>query len=391
MAAIGEEEMELSQRLLDDQKKNQIEKYFSLVNSVKTISRMGAYGMVDLHFVSCYGQKEIIQFVFTNSAFMSLEGVSSELVPYDESNKDAIKTLVLKTCNLHAFEEDMPDNDYIDWSSNGEKLVKKAKEFREQIDLYKTYDNQHHLITKILIEIIEYYLNDYLVEKEHFSLDHIREIQSCFEKAIEEQNYLIYFIKAYTLTNNFHGVLNKHLALYILHYFDRPSSPSLRTKYHLINCLVYIVTLVINHPDIHKYKYNGITYRGVLMNRNDLKYYTIGNYILNRSFVSTSKKRSVAQAFAGDESLVGISDQHQSTEVPVLMKYTITQNHSAIDIAAISTIQDEEEILILPFSVFKVIDKIENYSNMSLPVLVEIDLEEYEDNEEINNKKQKSE
>ncbi|CAF4294470.1 unnamed protein product, partial [Adineta steineri] len=73
------------------------------------------------------------------------------------------------------------------------------------------------------------------------------------------------------------------------------------------------------------------------------------------------------------------------------MKYTITQNHSAIDIAAISTIQDEEEILILPFSVFKVIDKIENYSNMSLPVLVEIDLEEYEDNEEINNKKQKSE
>ena len=72
-------------------------------------------------------------------------------------------------------------------------------------------------------------LNEYLVEQEHFSKDETKNIEN-------------YFIKAYTLTNNFHRVLNKYLALYILHYFDPPFYSSLKTKYRLINCLAHIVT-----------------------------------------------------------------------------------------------------------------------------------------------------
>ena len=74
------------------------------------------------------------------------------------------------------------------------------------------------LITKLLIEIIEYYINEYLFEEEHVSRNDTLNIENQFKKAIEEQNYLKYFIKAYTLTNSFHHILNKHLALYLLEY-----------------------------------------------------------------------------------------------------------------------------------------------------------------------------
>jgi len=145
--------------------------------------------------------------------------------------------------------------------------------------MYKTYDNQHHLITKLFIEIIEYYINQYLVEQEHFSKEHTLNIENYFQKVIEEQNYLKYFINAYTLANNFHYVLNKHLALYFLHYFNTSLYSSFKTKYCLINYLAYIITLLIYHPHIHQYQFNGITYRGLSMKQNNLKCYSIGNYI----------------------------------------------------------------------------------------------------------------
>jgi hypothetical protein len=108
------------------------------------------------------------------------------------------------------------------------------------------------------------------------------------------------------------------------------------------------------------------------MKPNHLKSYSTGNKILNKSFVSTSKTRSVAEVFADNREL---NDQN-SIEIPVLLKYTIKQNETAIDIEHLSIIPDEEEVLILPFSVFKVTNRIENSSNTSSTMLVEIHLEE---------------
>jgi len=387
MTEDSEQTMELSRSLLNPQKHNQIEKYFNLENNIKTIDRMGHYGNVALHVTSCYGYNEVIQLFLTNSALTSLENISSRLTFYDALTMHEIKEL-FKVSNLHDSQEKILDSVYIEWSLNGNNLIKKAKQFREQINLYRTYSNEHHLITNLLIEIIEYYLNEYLLKQERFSKDQTQRIEDYFKKAIEEQNYLKYFIKAYTLTNNFHRVLNKHLALYILHYFDTQSYSSLRTKYRLINCLVHIVTLVINHPDIHKYKYNGISYRGLLMNEKDLECYLISNHILNRSFVSTSKNREVAKLFAGRQENISTktSNRYDLTEIAVLLKYTIKQNQTAIDIEHMSEIPDEEEVLILPFSVFQIKNRFENRAEM----LVIIELEECEDDEQINNEKKKS-
>ncbi|CAF4049070.1 unnamed protein product [Adineta steineri] len=390
MAESNEEMIELNLSLLGNEENNQIERYFNLENNIKTIDRLSSDDRVALHFAHCSGNNEIVQFFFTNEAFTSLAHISSQLTLYDKSKRNEIKELFLKTYNLHDFQEEIPDNNYIIWSISDDNLIEKGKEFRRQIDLYKNYDNQHHLITKLLIEIVEYYLNEYLIEQERFSRDKIEKIKDCFTKAIEEQNYLKYFIQAYTFTDSFHRVLNKHLALYILHYFNTQSYSYTSPEYRLINCLVHIVTLLINHPDIHKYKYKGTTYRGLLMKQNDLKAYHIGNYILNKSFMSTSKDLAVAHIFAGygqESVLSGISNHHDSSEVSVILKFTIKQNDTGVDIKHMSMVEDEEEVLILPFSVFQVKDRIENGLNTDSPGLIEIYLEQCEDNEQVNNEK----
>ncbi|CAF1659699.1 unnamed protein product, partial [Didymodactylos carnosus] len=75
----------------------------------------------------------------------------------------------------------------------------------------------------------------------------------------------------------------------------------------------------------------------------------------------------------------------------VILKFTIKQDETAVDIKHMSMVPDEEEVLILPFSVFRVKDTIENGGDTDSPGLIEIDLEECEDSEQINTEKPKSE
>jgi hypothetical protein len=110
------------------------------------------------------------------------------------------------------------------------------------------------------------------------------------------------------------------------------------------------------------------------MTPNQLESYSVENSILNKSFVSTSKDRSIANMFAD-------YNQQQNSKIPVLLIYTIKKNQTAIDIEHISTIKDEEEVLILPFSVFQVKNKIEKNSSS---ILIEIHLEECQDDQQIN-------
>jgi hypothetical protein len=384
------ERMMLSNMILyDTDKDNQIQNDCKFHNIGKMINPIGPYYITALHMDSYFGHNEAVQLLLTNNAFKSLENISYRLTSYDGLRMEEIKELFRKNSDLFHSYKEIPGDDYIEWSLIDNNLIEKRKRFRDEIDIYKTYDNQHHLITKLLIEVIQYYLNEYLIQQEQFSRDEIQKLEFYFKQAIEEQNYLKYFIKAYTLTNNFYRVLNKHLALYILDYFDTSSYSSTPTKYRLINCLIHIVTLLIHHPDIHKYIYTGTTYRGLIMTTNHLKHYTIGAHILNRSFLSTSKDRSIAQMFAGNI-LEETSDPHGLASVPVLLKYIIKQNETAIDIEHMSMVQDEEEVLILPFSVFRITNRIENNAEMCSTILVEIDLEECEDNEQIDHENEES-
>ena len=333
-----------------------------------------------LHVSSYRKDKEVVQIFLTNSAFKSMKNISNQSTTFDQSKINEINELLLADFDFFYVQSEIPDNDYIEWSPSDDYLIAKRKVFRDQIDLYKTYNSRHPSITQLLVEIMEY-----LVQREDFPQRDAEILREYFKKSIEKTNYTMYFIKAYTVTNNFYRVLNKHLALYILDYIDLQSYSSLQTKYRLINCLTHIVTLLINQPDIDKYKYTGVTYRALLLKENDLKSYNINSFILNKSFVSTSKNHSVTEMFAKNGHSGGTSDENESRQVSVLLKYTIKQNQTAIDIQNMLMVEDEEEVLILPFSVFQVKNRIQTCSNTSSSVSIEIDLEEYEDDKQIIN------
>ncbi|CAF2645489.1 unnamed protein product [Rotaria sp. Silwood2] len=244
-------------------------------------------------------------------------------------------------------------------------------------------------MSKLLAEVIHYYLNEYLVNQindtnnpeDQITRKQIETIESYFKEAIEKQDYLTYFIKAYTLTNFFYKVLNRNLALYILEYFDETKTFS--SNYRLVNCLVHIVTLLIYNPNLPQYQYQGICYRGMRITQNDFNQYQLNQHVLNRTFLSTSTDRQVAAMFAGEgqqSQMRYTPNNHCALQYSCLCQYLIKQNSTAMDIQSISTRPDEKEILIIPFSVFKVMKIKRNYlDDSTASISIEIELEECED------------
>ncbi|CAF2707249.1 unnamed protein product [Rotaria sp. Silwood2] len=371
-------------------KENEIEKVQSIlpyIDNINIINKIqNSTGSTCLHVACYYGHQHMVQLLLEHGALHSIRNLRHNLTPYEEAFTNDIKQLFVQHRKL--FSNNDFDYDYIEWSVVGDDLLGKRREFRQAIDLYKTYDN-HHLVSKLLAEVIHYYLNEYLVnqnndtdnQEDQITHEQIETIEAYFKEAIEKQDYLTYFIKAYTLTNFFYKVLNKHLALYILQYFDETKYFS--SNYRLVNCLVHIVTLLIYHPNLPQYQYQGLCYRGMRITQNDLDQYLSNQHILNRSFLSTSIDREVAEMFAGEgqqSKMRHTPKDHCALQYSCLCQYLIKQNSTAINIQSLSTRPDEKEILILPFAVFKVIAIKRNHlDNPTASISIEIELEECED------------
>ncbi|CAF0833106.1 unnamed protein product [Rotaria sordida] len=343
-------------------------------------------GSTCLHVACYYGHQHMVQLLLEYGALHSIRNLRHNLTPYEEACTDDIKQLFIEHRKL--FSNNNFDYDYIEWSVVGDDLLGKRREFRQAIDLYKTYNN-HHLVSKLLAEVIHYYLNEYLINEsndtgnpeDQITREQIETIEGYFKEAIEKQDYLTYFIKAYTLTNCFYKILNKHLALYVLQYFD--TTKDFSSNYRLVNCLVHIVTLLIYHPNLPQYRYQGLCYRGMRITQNDLDQYLANQHILNRSFLSASIDCEVAKMFAGEgqqSKMRHTPKDHCALQYSCLCQYLIKQNSTAINIESLSSRPDEKEILILPFTVFKVISIKRNYlDDPTASISIEIELEECED------------
>ncbi|CAF1385100.1 unnamed protein product, partial [Rotaria sordida] len=128
--------------------------------------------------------------------------------------------------------------------------------------------------------------------------------------------------------------------------------------------------------------------------QNDLNQYLSNQHILNRSFLSTSIDREVAEMFAGEgqqSKMRYTPKNHCALQYSCLCQYLIKQNSTAINIQSLSTRPDEKEILILPFTVFKVIAIKQNYLNdPTASISIEIELEECEDPNDNKNESENS-
>ncbi|CAF1494692.1 unnamed protein product, partial [Didymodactylos carnosus] len=333
-------------------------------------------GSTALHIASHKGHNEIVKLLLKNGAFRSTTNKYG-LTPFEEARTEETKDLFRRINTRHSFIGNPDDADYIEWVIADTDLVKECEHFRNGTDSLKRYD---YLATReLLAEIINYYIKEYLVQNEGLPDAQIKEIEYDFTEALHQRDIIHYLIKAYTSsTANFHKILNKHLAKYLMDYFDQKVHFS--RNYRLINCLKNIVALLIHHPDFINHHFIGTTYRGMLMTENDLEKYQTGSLIMNRTFLSTSKKLTVAEFFAGEgqQNTSRKTPDRTHIQISVVCQYKIKNTRTALNIESMSSILDEQEVLITPFATFNVTNVKRHDPTTNPSVSVEIELEEYE-------------
>ncbi|CAF1563727.1 unnamed protein product [Didymodactylos carnosus] len=192
-------------------------------------------------------------------------------------------------------------------------------------------------------EMIDWIRKNY-IDQEMNNIIGIDFIQWFFHKAKEENNP-IYLLKAYTAETEFYTKLNQQLAT---SHFNESDS-----QFNLIG-RNWILKIIFSHPYLHQYIFKGQTYRGMQISSEDLKQYKVGSHVMNKSFLSTTKTRGIAEQFAFKSESWQNSDE-KKIKLSTLCTYEIKKDRSGLDIEHISEYPHEKEVLILPYSAFKVI------------------------------------
>ncbi|CAF1338157.1 unnamed protein product [Adineta steineri] len=193
---------------------------------------------------------------------------------------------------------------------------------------------------------------------------------------MKETHDPVYIIKVYTSTTGFHKYYNEYIAQHGIDFFD-PFSVDIHVDYAILKSLMKTIAIIMYDKKISKYRYCGKTYRGMLLTEEDLYKYVINSKIMNKSFLSTSKSKEIAEAFSGceQEKFLRKTPDKQAIHISVLCTYVIKNSETALNIETISErISDEKEVLILPFSIFQV-----KSVQRSLMNIAQIELEEVPD------------
>ncbi|CAF3885246.1 unnamed protein product [Adineta steineri] len=95
--------------------------------------------------------------------------------------------------------------------------------------------------------------------------------------------------------------------------------------------------------------YIGTSYRGMIINNDNFQQYKIGKQILIKTLLSTSKHIRIASQFCK-------INKKTNDQLNVICVYEICTSKSALDIEDISEFPDDQEVLILPYSRFEIID-----------------------------------
>ncbi|CAF1209212.1 unnamed protein product [Didymodactylos carnosus] len=158
-----------------------------------------------------------------------------------------------------------------------------------------------------------------------------------FNKASEEEDP-IQLIKIYTRETSYYRKLNEYLAI---EHTNGWNNDNINRQ--------SILSLMRFHSSLQQFSFIGVTYRGMRVTETDLEQYAVGTCLMNKAFLSTSKDRRVAEAFA--DSCGSIDGR-----LTAICVYEICLDtyRSAIDIETISEFQDEQEVLIHPLCVFEV-------------------------------------
>ncbi|CAF1504791.1 unnamed protein product [Adineta ricciae] len=211
------------------------------------------------------------------------------------------------------------------------------------------YENHEHMkrwITRVPLNKLLKELKSGYIENMEFSTDDNRkEAIRLIDEAIQKN--LISLIKLYTGTTLFCTRLNTDLAKlgsdfrFVSTQLDSPDNEPPKNLGQYI-----FASLLVNHQVFRDFRKTAKTYRGMNVCEQDVKEYAENKIVITRSFLSTSKKRSVAEVYSGFP---------HSTEGQALMCiYNVSNPRSSLHIQRYSRFPIEAEVLIVPFVAFKI-------------------------------------
>ncbi|CAM4960244.1 unnamed protein product, partial [Rotaria socialis] len=303
-----------------------VENYLKTM-TVEEINRIEPNGSTALHVAAYRGHEKIVELLLQKGAsYLTINKYN--LTPLDEAKTDKIRQLIHRRMNKKRFVSDS-----VEWILQTNDADYQAHEYFKKLESYGK-DPQFH---KLIIYIRKNYL-----EKDLQDVDGINTIKEYFDKAINEKDPA-YLLTAYTAETGFYTTLNVDLAK--LHLENLTSKENLSRAYY--------IGIIARHPKFETLSFTGEVFRGMMITASDVTKYKVGTRILTKTFSSTSKQKHVASTFHEKKT---DKDDRLST----ICIYQIRNNRTAFDIQRLSLFAYEEEVLILPYSAFKIIDVIQN-------------------------------
>jgi hypothetical protein len=256
-----------------------------------------------------------------------------------------------------------------EWVIADEEIIIRAKNYRSRLRRIWERNGFAEIVNDIRTIYLNYDLKPYMTPKSYEDVDAIL-------TAAENRNEVEKVVEAYTMTNNFHNLVNTHLAnlVNMNNVQDIGLDPNAPAMTYWCGPLDF-ACIFVNHEKLEKYRpeANEIVYRGMTVSQEVVMTYRNGARFMNKTFVSTSKDKEIALCFAG----------RSPGLVSCLCIYTLRPSirRTALDISSISAVTDESEILILPYSTFEVTNVVR--SNDNIPDSIDFTIELQECHQEI--------
>lgn len=326
-------------------------KHYLKILTLEQINRLQANNSTALHAAAYYARCEIVKLLLERGASRSISNKYGYTAMEEAADED-VQKMFNRISIDHRFGGD--HSEPIEWIKVDSNAHHLAAVNRQSVNDW----NNHTWIQMTIDFITSDYINQDLAD-----VQGIDEIKWFFNKAKTEQDP-VYILKAYSAETGFYTRLNTQLAVDQLtdgHEQDN----SWWGRHHILR-------IIVGHPRLEKYVFIGMTFRGMNISSNDLAQYNVGTRLMTKSFLSTSKNQSIAEAFAICRSV----DHKTDINLPALCIYTIKNRRTAYDIEKISEYSPEKEVLVIPYSAFIVKGMEQHQLPSENGIMVTIELEE---------------
>jgi hypothetical protein len=262
---------------------DEVEKYLKIL-TLDEINRHDENGSTPLHLACGYGHVDVIQLLLNSGCVLRSIKNNENMIAEEIAKIDIDferKSLFRRKNDLNRFvgvqqifNEDVTTN-----------KDQPAVEWRVVDWVYDPpfYGNSGDANLDYQLDLIrKYYLETNLRNTYNISL-----IKWIYSQAHGKSD-ATWLIKAYTAASDYYKILNQDLATI---HGKIPQDNSQYPRNH-------IISLIGSHPSLHAFRFKGETYRGLRMAKDALQYYKPYTIVRNKSFLSTSKNRKVAEMFA---------------------------------------------------------------------------------------------